>query len=142
MKSRQKKHLQKIIKRSPIIAFSQEDKFQKGDIVSKQDFSKACGLDNEFVTTTSFRKAKEDMRSDLIMFVDNYLVSGGHQFVYLLVPTTEGEYLIVEKEQKAKWQDKYWGKEDPENKRDWCYFDEDINELFDYILDVFDKYNK
>ncbi|PLS19450.1 hypothetical protein CVD28_03270 [Bacillus sp. M6-12] len=142
MKSRQKKHLQKIIKRSPIVSFSQDDKFQIGDIVSKQDFSQACGLDDEFITTTSFKIAKEDMYSDLIMFVDNYLVSGGHQFVYLLLPTTEGKYRIVEKERKAEWQDKYWKKEDPDNQRDWCYFDEDINDLFDYIMKKFDKYNK
>jgi hypothetical protein len=145
MKSRQRKHIERLIKRSPIIAFSKGDTVKKQTVLRKEKltlFSKSMGLSKEYIDSTNYKEVKEEMYSNLLMFTDNYFLSGGHKEVYLLIPLKSGKYQVIEKENIDLWRDAYWKKEDPENKRDWCYFDEDINELFDYIMQKFDKYNK
>ena len=145
MKSRYEKHLKRITNRSPVIAFSKEDIFEKKDLVYKAElnrFNQHERLDKTYSTINSYKSIKEEMLSNLMMFTDNYMFCGGHSFVYLLIPNNAGFYKIAEKETISKWAEAYWQKEDPENKRDWAYIDEDIHELFSYIMDKFEKYNK
>lgn len=145
MRSRQRKHIERIIKRSPIIAFTKENGVKIQSLLNKEDFSlfsKTMGLNKEYIDSTNYKEVKEEMYSHLLMFTDNYLLSGGHEEVYLLIPLKNGKYQVIEKENIDQWRDAYWKKEDPDNKRDWCYFDEDINDLFDYIMEKFDKYNR
>lgn len=105
-------------------------------------FTKQVGLDDTYVFSNKYKKIKKEMYSNLLLFMDNYLLCGGHHYIYLLVPLSDGSYRIIEKENMQTWKDSYWKKEDPEHKRNWSYFDEDINDLFDYILHEFDKNNK
>lgn len=145
MKSRQKKHLHKLVKRSPIIAFSIEEKFTKGERLNDSEiaqFEQRTGYDLNDTYLPSYRQKKEQLVSNLYLFVDNYLNCGGHQWVYLLIPIEKGVYQIVERQKKTEWQERYWQKEDPNGERDWCYFDEDTNELFEYMIEQFMKYQK
>lgn len=145
MKSRYRKHIERIEKRSPILAFSKEDVFQKQDILTKEDFetfNKHEKLDRETVYAPRYRHLKQEMLTSVQMFLDNYLLCGGHEFVFLLLPTEEDRYKIVEKESLAEWAKKYWEKEDPENKRDWSYIDEDVNDLYNYMIKQFNRHNK
>lgn len=145
LKSRYKKNLVRIMKNSPIVAFSKETPFDKGQILSKEDlqqFNKMEKLNEEFISTTNYIRFKEEMYSNFISFVDNYLNSGNHKTVYLLIPRSNGTYQVMEKESISEWADAYWKREDPENKRDWAYFDEDTVDLFDYIHKQFRKHTK
>ena len=145
MKSRYRKHLQRIEKQSPIVAFSEEDLFTKGTIVITDElntFNKHIGLDIKETYATSYKVIKDYMAVNVIMFTDNYLACGGHRFVYLLVPRPNQKYEIIEKENIVQWSEDYWKREDPENKRDWCYYDEDISDLYKYIEEKFNKHSR
>lgn len=144
MKSRYRKHLERIINRSPIVAFSIENLFENKQTINKDElikFNKHKGLDREY-TSNSYKLIKREMLSDLILFTDNYFLCGGHKYVYLLLPLGKDTFKIVEKESIKEWSKKYWQKEDPENKRDWCYIDEDTIDLYYYIMNSFYKHNK
>jgi hypothetical protein len=82
------------------------------------------------------------MYVDLQLFTDNYLHCGGHEYIYLLLPTIDNQYIVVEKENTSDWADAYWKKEDPHNERDWAYVDEDKNDLFYFVINKYDKHMK
>ncbi|MES5838016.1 hypothetical protein [Bacillus cereus group sp. MG11] len=145
MKSRYKKHLKRMSKRSPIISFSQADIHHKGSVLIEDElstFSQHMKLDPEETYSTTYTSKKEEMISNLYFFVDNYLMCGGHTHIFLLVPLTNGFYQVLEKENISEWVNAYWKKEDPNNQRDWRYMDEDINDLFDYMINQFNKHVK
>lgn len=142
MKSRYKKHIEKLVKNSPIIGFSIEDVFMKEQLITAKDFeqlNKHSGLEKITYMNGKFRNYKKDMYSDLLIFVDNYFVCGGHKFVYLIIPVQDNQFKIIEKESLSEWASKYWNKVDPNDERSWCYADEDIVDLYNYITDKFDK---
>lgn len=143
MKSRQKKHLSDLVKRSPIVAFSIEDEFVKGERVTEEEVSRIqqhVRYDLEDADSTSFKQQKEQLVSNLYLYVNNYLNCGGYQWVYLLAPVEKGVYKVVEKQKKSEWQERYWEKEDPHFERDWSYLGEDTDDLFDYVMARFMKY--
>lgn len=145
MKSRYKKHLQRMSKRSPIISFSKTDIHHKGSILTENElstFSQHMKLDLEETYSATYTSKKEEMISNLYFFVDNYLMCGGHTYTFLLIPFHNGTYKIIEKESISEWVTAYWKKEDPQNQRDWSYMDEDINDLFDYMIKQFKKHVK
>jgi hypothetical protein len=148
MKSRLRKHLKSVERKSPLIGFSTEDLFLKDSILTKDALSqlnKYVGLEYDLdIESTNYKDAKREMYSNLVQFTDNYLVCGGHKYIYLLLPLSrdEGTYVLLEKEDIVEWSKSYWSKEDPNNKRDWSYVDEDVNDLFDYILEKFDVHLK
>jgi len=143
MKSRHKKHLQRIIKRSPIVSFSIENLFKKNQYLTKEElstFNESIGMDMEYVYSKKYKCIKKEMFTNVILFVDNYLVCGGHHFIYLLIPQPDGTYYLTEKENVSEWVKAYWDKVDPHNKRKWMFIDEDVNDLFDYMLGKFEKH--
>ncbi|SME50606.1 hypothetical protein BACERE00183_04524 [Bacillus cereus] len=145
MKSRYKKHLKRMSKRSPIISFSQADIHHKGSFLIEDElstFSQHMKLNHEETYSDTYTSKKEEMISNLYFFVDNYLMCGGHNYVFLLVPLSNGFYQVFEKENISEWVNAYWQKEDPKNQRDWSYMDEDINDLFDYMINQFNKHVK
>ncbi|GAB6440151.1 hypothetical protein bcgnr5369_01640 [Bacillus cereus] len=145
MKSRYKKHLKRIENRSPIIAFSIDNLYNKSDIINTESlhtFNKYMGLNSTEAFSTKYKSIKEEMHTNLIMFTDNYLMCGNHEYIYLLLPLLDGTYKVIEKENKTKWANAYWKKEDPNNERDWCFIDEDIDDLFCYIIEKFEKHIK
>ncbi|WP_242298027.1 hypothetical protein [Bacillus cereus group sp. BfR-BA-01382] len=145
MKSRYKKHLKRMSKRSPIISFSQADIHHKGSVLIEDElstFSQHMKLNHEETYSDTYTSKKEEMISNLYFFVDNYLMCGGHNYVFLLVPLSNGFYQVFEKENISEWVNAYWQKEDPKNQRDWSYMDEDINDLFDYMINQFNKHVK
>ena len=145
MKSRYKKHLKRITNKSPIIAFSIDNLYNKSDIVHKESlhtFNEYMGLDATQAFSTKYKFIKEEMYSNLIMFIDNYLICGNHEYIYLLLPTSDDTYKVIEKENITDWANVYWKKEDPNNEPDWRFMDEDINDLFSYMIGKFDKYIK
>lgn len=145
MKSRYKKHLKRIEKNSPLIAFSVNDIYSRNDILKRNElneFDKHTGLDKSEAYSPAYKLIKQDMQSNLILFMDNYLMCGGHEYIFLLIPYKNDTYKIVEKESINKWAEAYWKREDPLNKRKWSYIDEDINDLFDYMIEKFNKHKK
>ncbi|MDX5808611.1 hypothetical protein [Bacillus cereus group sp. BfR-BA-02730] len=145
MKSRYKKHLKRMSKRSPIISFSQADIHHKGSVLIEDElstFSQHMKLNHEETYSDTYTSKKKEMISNLYFFVDNYLMCGGHNYVFLLVPLSNGFYQVFEKENISEWVNAYWQKEDPKNQRDWSYMDEDINDLFDYMINQFNKHVK
>ncbi|MEI2465033.1 hypothetical protein [Niallia taxi] len=145
MKSRHKKHLQRIEKRSPIIVFTQEDVFVEDTVVNKNELRKLDTVIGLFANESyceTYKLIKKDFYNNISLFVDNYLTCGNNRFIYILVPRNKETYKIIVKEYKSKWQDKYWQKEDPENKRNWCYYDEDTSELGEFLMSKFKRYSK
>lgn len=142
MKSRYRKHVDKLVKNSPIVGFSQTEVFEKNQLINTNELKKLnkyAGLEKDDYADTRYRDYRKQMYSDLLLFVDNYFVCGNHEYVYLLVPTKENQYKVTEKESLNEWARNYWNREDPKNERDWCYFDEDTVDLFNYITNKFDK---
>lgn len=142
MKSRYRKHINSIVRNSPLIAFSREDQFGKNIVIPKADlsyFTEYVRLDDTDSFETTYKLKLKDMYSNVVMFTDNYLICGGHQYIYLLVPLRDGNYQVVEKEIIQDWTQAYWLKEDPHNKRNWAYIDEHVADLFEFILNSFDK---
>ncbi|WP_442636535.1 hypothetical protein [Rossellomorea marisflavi] len=147
MKARYKKHLDRIKSRSPIVGFSRGDLFNVNQVIhssSLEKFSVTEGLLNSYDLDDEFNyKLLKKYKSDYVYdFTDNYLMCGGHRYVYILIPVSKTSYKIVVKESIADWQNKYWEKEDPNNERRWSYIDEDINDLCKYIMNKFNKYVK
>lgn len=145
LKSRQKKHLDRIIKRSPIFAFSTEGEFSKGEHLTEKDilrFNEKARFLLEDTNERSFIQKKKQLLSNLYLFADEYLNWSCHPWVYVLIPVERGGYKVVEKENKYEWKERYWKKEDPSEERDWRYYDEDTNELFDYMMRRFMKHQR
>lgn len=142
MKSRYRKHVENLVKNSPVIGFSKESVFKNNEIVSAHELNKLNqyqSLEDEVYPKVKLRNYKKQMYSNFLLFVDNYFLCGGHEFVYLLIPIKYGEYKVIEKEPIGEWARAYWEKEDPNNERDWCYAGEDTGDLFTYILDKFNE---
>ncbi|AKO91976.1 hypothetical protein BEH_07610 [Priestia filamentosa] len=146
MKSRYKKHLKRIAARTPIVTFSQNETANKGEVIDK------AILDNYFDKFTGYIAEQwqlEEMRyedikkgfySDVLLFMNNYLTCGNNDYIYLLIPTSKNKYKVIEKEHVPTWQRIYWEKEDPNDDRSWCYFDEDTYDLWEYMINQLDKH--
>lgn len=142
MKKRYKNHIKSLIKKSPIVGFSKDDLFFKHETITADElaeFNVHEGLEEITYDKVRLRDYEKYMYSNLVQFTDNYFLCGGHNYVYLLKPIANDCYKVIEKESIGEWVNRYWSKEDPDNKRDWCYFDEDTHDLYKYIMNCFDK---
>lgn len=145
MKSRYRKHIARLIKNSPLIGFSQEETLNKNEIISQHQFNKMTqhiGLEKTGDVGVKFKNYKKDMYSNLALMIDHYILTGGHHFIYLLKPSNDKTYKVVEKESLKDWRERYWSLEDPNNERDWCFYDEDTADLYLFIMDSFDRATK
>lgn len=133
------------MKETPFIAFT----FRTTDIKEGDVFSiDSHPFEGQYIQNMSesyqrnifHKKIKSELRDNLLIFLDNYLVCGGHE-VFIL-KKNEDNYVVEFKIKKKQWCEDYWRFRKKDFENDPLSIDDDTYALLCTVCKKYNKVNK